>query len=192
MKIIEGPDGFCDEIEKVFRGIEKDCLVCNYPDCVGLIWLIEEEVERLYNLGVPLIQVNNGPTFLHSFSEGTDGKIELAVRYPSCKQLSLNNGIRRCLIYQNRPFNCRIYPLGLETTGEGVAVWALHLDCLFIANKINEEQLEQIKQDLVLIIDHLHPSLVEEILSTYLEVEEVICFPDGENRYVKVREVKKK
>lgn len=190
MEIIEYLGRFCDEIDKLFQGIEKDCLVCNYPDCVGLIWLIEEEVERLYNLGVPLIQLNNGPTFLHSFSEELDGKIELAVRYPSCKQLSLNNGIRRCLIYQNRPFNCRIYPLGLETTEEGVVVWALHLDCLFVVNKINKGQLEQIKQDMASVIERLSPSLVERIFSTYLKVEEVICFPDGENRYTIVREVR--
>jgi len=190
MKTIDSLDEFYDELGKLFLGLSDDCVACQYPDCVGLIWLLEEEVEGLYELGVPLIEVNHGPAFLHSFSEDQNGKLELDVRYPPCKQLYLDKGVRRCRIYENRPFNCRIYPLGLERIREGKVVWALHLDCLYSEKKSRQGQLKQLKLAINSLIDRLNPLLTESIVEAYLKADAVTCFPFGENKYSIVKEVR--
>jgi Fe-S-cluster containining protein len=116
--------------DTLYQGIESDCKECQDPDCMGFTWLLEEEIPQLYDRGVPLVQINNGPSFIHSFPEKSDGQLDLSVRYPQCSQLCLDS--RRCSIHTDRPFVCHLYPLGLETTIDGTIVWALHRDCLYV------------------------------------------------------------
>ena len=155
---------------------------------MGYVWLLKKEVERLYERGVPLVQVNNGPTFIHSFSATTQGKPDLSVRYPSCSQLCTDS--RRCSIYQDRPLTCRLYPLGLETKADSMIVWALHRDCLYIRRLEKRGLLLDFEHRARNIINNLSPQLLEEIMETYRAVDAISSFPDGENNYSSLQEVR--
>lgn len=176
-----------DALDELYRGIEQDCRDCRDPDCMGYVWLLKKEAERLYERGIPLVQVNNGPTFIHSFPVTDDGQPDLSVRYPACSQLCTDS--RRCSIYQDRPLVCRLYPLGLETKADGTIVWALHRDCLHIRRMEERGSLPAFENRIRNIINNLSPKLLEEIVETYREVDTVSSFPDGENNYSSLQEV---
>lgn len=175
-------------LAELYRGIESDCRDCQDPDCMGYIWLLKKEAERLYDRGVPLVQVNNGPTFIHSFPVNGEGKPNLSVRYPPCSQLCSDS--RKCSIYEDRPLVCRLYPLGLETKGNGTIVWALHRDCLHIRRMEERGKLPDFEHRVRNIINSLSPELLEEIVETYRAVDAISSFPDGENNYSSLQEVK--
>ncbi|OGH67747.1 MAG: hypothetical protein A3J66_00875 [Candidatus Magasanikbacteria bacterium RIFCSPHIGHO2_02_FULL_47_14] len=178
---------FYDELDVLYRGIEKDCYECRDPDCMGYIWLLKEEVERLYELSVPLVQVNNGPTFIHSFPIAANGQPDLSVRYPQCSQLCTDS--RTCSIHEDRPWICRLYPLGLETEEDGTVVWALHQDCLHVRRLKERGLLSDFELRARNIINNLSPRLLEEIVKTYREVDVLSSFPNGENDYSCLQEV---
>lgn len=173
--------------DRLYQDIEHDCKECQDPDCMGFTWLLEEEAARLYERGVPLVQINNGPTFIHSFPEKADGQLDLSVRYPSCSQLCMDS--KRCSIHTDRPFVCHLYPLGLETTVGGAIVWALHRDCLYVRRLEERNVLPQFEQQVRNILNSLSPRLLGEIVETYRAVDAISIFPDGENRYFIVQEI---
>lgn len=178
-------------LDDLYQDIEQDCLDCKdcreYPDCMGYIWLLKSESERLYEHGVPLVEVNKGPTFIHSFSTLPQGKPNLSVRYPLCSQLCVDG--RRCSIHQDRPLVCRLYPIGLETKEDGIIVWALHRDCLYIRKTEERGLLPFFERRARGIINNLSSQLLEEIVEAYREVDAISSFPDGENNYSSLQEV---
>lgn len=176
-----------DALDELYRGIEQDCRECQDPDCMGYVWLLKKEAERLYERGVPLVQVNNGPTFIHSFPVTDKGQPDLSVRYPPCSQLCTDS--RRCSIYQDRPLVCRLYPLGLETKDDGTIVWALHRDCLHVRRMEERGSLPAFENRIRNVINNLSPKLLGEIVKTYRAVDAISSFPDGENNYSSLQEV---
>jgi len=170
-----------DALDELYRGIEQDCRDCQDLDCMGYVWLLKKEAERLYERGVSLVQVNNGPTFIHSFPATNKGQPDLSFRYPPCSQLCTDS--RRCSIYEDRPLVCRLYPLGLETKADGTIVWALHRDCLHIRRMEERSTLPNFKHRVRNVINNLSPKLLEEVVETYRAVDAISSFPDGENNY---------
>lgn len=174
-------------LDDLFRTIEEDCRECQHVDCKGYIWLLEEEARRLYERGVPLVQVNNGPTFIHSFPVKGSGELNLSIRYPSCSQLCTDS--RRCNIHIDRPLVCHLYPLGPETKADGTVVWALHRDCFHVERMEEHGVLPQFERRACSIINSLSPRLLREIVETYRAVDAISAFPDGENNYFVVKEI---
>ncbi|MFH1235335.1 MAG: radical SAM protein [Parcubacteria group bacterium] len=175
-------------LDGIYRSIEHDCRDCHDPDCMGYTWLLKEEAKRLYERGVPLVQVNNGPTFIHSFPTTAHGEPDLSVRYPLCSQLCTNG--RRCSLYQERPLACRLYPLGLETKADGTIVWALHRDCLHIRRLEEYGLLPDFERRILNIVNNLSPQLLREIVETYRAVDAISSFPDGGNNFSSLQEVR--
>ena len=176
-----------DKLAELYRDIGQDCHECQDPDCMGYVWLLKKEAEQLYERGIPLVQVNNGPTFIHSFLTTDKGQPNLSVRYPPCSQLCADS--RRCSIYEDRPLVCRLYPLGLETKADGTIVWALHRDCLHIRRMEERGMLSGFELRVRNVINSLSPALLEEIITTYRAVDEISSFPEGENNYSTLQEV---
>jgi len=175
-------------LDDLYRDIERDCRECQDPDCMGYVWLLKEEAERLYEQGIPLVQINNGPTFIHSFPATAQGQPDLSVRYPPCSQLYINNS-RRCSTYEDRPFVCRLYPVGLETKKGGTIVWAVHRDCFHIRRMEECGILPDFEHCVRNIINNLSSRLLEEIVKTYCAVDAISSFFDGENNFNSLQEV---
>ena len=174
-------------LDELYRGIERDCRECKDPDCMGFVWLLKQEAEKLYELGVPLLEVNDGITFIHSFSMTVEGKPNFAARYPPCSQLCADS--RRCSIYKDRPLACHLYPLGLETKADGTIVWAVHSDCLHIRRMKERGLFPDFERRALSIINSITPQLLKEIVETYRAVDAISCFPYGENSYSTLQEV---
>lgn len=181
-----------DALDELYRGIKQDCINCNlcreFPDCMGYIWLLDSEVERLYEKRVSLVQVNNGPTFINPFpSASEESTPDLTARSPVCSQLSKNG--RQCTIHNDRPLVCHLYPMGLETKADGAIVWALHRDCLHIRRMEERGSLPAFENRVRNVINNLSPKLLGEIVETYRAVDAISSFPNGENNYSSLQEV---
>ncbi|MGC9611046.1 MAG: SPASM domain-containing protein, partial [Minisyncoccia bacterium] len=185
---IETLPQFYEALDGLYRDIEQDCKECQDPDCMGYVWLLKQEADGLYECGVPLVQINNGPTFIHSFPANAQGQLNLSVRYPPCSQLCADN--RRCKIHQDRPLTCRLYPLGFETKADGTIVLALHRDCLYARRLEERGLLPDFEFHARNILNNLSPKLMEEIVETYRAVYAVSSFCYGENNYKEVCHVK--
>lgn len=185
--MIESLEILKNELDILFYGIERDCAVCEYPDCMGYTWLLKEEVGELRELGVPLVQINSGPIFIHSFPTTQDGKIDVTVRYPTCSQLCSKS--RSCKIHSKRPMVCHLYPIGLETKLCGTIVWALHSDCLYVSRLKDNQLFADFEKKSLQLLSTISPSLKEKIVNTYLEVDSICTFPDGQNLFTTLAEV---
>lgn len=173
--------------DRFYQGIEQDCQKCHDPDCMGYIWLLKKEADRLYERGVSLVQVNNGPTFIHSFPETLQGQPDLSVRYPLCSQLCRDS--RKCGIHKDRPLVCHLWPIGLEMKKDGTIVWALHRDCLHTRRLEESGLISNFNCRALNIINNISPQLLEEIIETCRAVEEISSFSEGENSYSIIKEV---
>jgi Fe-S-cluster containining protein len=152
---------------------------------MGYIWVLPEESDTLVESGVPIVQINDGPNFIHSFSTAEDGNINVEARYPVCKYAEAP--CRRCGIYKKRPMVCRLWPIGLETH-DGKVVLGLHLDCLFVRYLQEHGLVPGFKRRALNLMTRLSPDLKEAIASTYFAVDAIAKFPNGENRYLILQE----
>ena len=88
----------------------KGCIRCCEH---GLVYVVDDERERLINLGVPLVSAS-GVSFIQRRSDG------------SCPMLDREG--KRCTIYEDRPLCCRLFPLDLFAF-EGELGWAVADKC---------------------------------------------------------------
>lgn len=174
-------------VDALYPDIVADCRECQDPDCMGYIWLLEQEAERLEKRGIPLVQINDGPTFLHSFPIGEDGVPDLTARYPSCHYLCSDGS---CGIHADRPFLCHLYPLGLETLEDGTVAWVIHRDCQHVRRLYKQAELADLANRARSVIDSIAPDLLSEILLAYRAVDELTSYPDGGNDYFVIKEVR--
>lgn len=168
------------ELEKFFEGISLVCSKCNFPDCEGYIWLLPKEADLLFENNVPIIEINKGIPFIHSFEEA-NGKILIDKPKPKCK-LRCQDG--KCAIHGIRPLVCRMYPVGLETvSGETTVV--LHRDCLF-SKQLSVERKGVLFEKLRALFGRVPTGLLSRINRTYREVDNISCHPDGSNSFEEI------
>lgn len=176
------------ELDEFWRNtdIATACTNCLDPDCVGYVWLLKEEADSLYELGVPIIEINDGPCFIHSFPQALDGGIDFSHRYPPCNQLC--QGARRCGIYENRPLVCRLYPLALEMQPNGMVTWAIHQDCEFIRRQEKLGLLADFEEAARRVLSKIPQVASTKMVATYRAVYDISLFPDGPNQTKIIKE----
>ncbi len=168
-------------LDSLFANIEFFCRYCEFPACMGNLWLLKEEADTLYNRGVPIVEIN-GIDLIHVYGESSDGSVNVSLDHPQCIEFDQNT--RTCAIYEQRPLICRFYPVGLETTSDGDVVWGLHTDCLFYRELEQMEIVSPFTERASKLIDGIDPHLLEEIVGIYKKIHELYMFPHGENKYV--------
>lgn len=177
------------ELYEAFDRLNAECNIicgnCEYPDCKGYIWLMNEEVEKLYDCGIELIELNNNIHMLYSF-KNERGETDLTIKQPQCVH-RCDNG--NCNIHDIRPLVCHMYPVGPETV-DGAKVWVLHNSCQFTENMKNENKLSEYIYQVKKIIDSISKELYEEILKNYEIMDYLSTFPDGENSCIIISEMK--
>jgi Fe-S-cluster containining protein len=176
------------ELELLYADITQYCRECQDPDCVGFVWLLDKENARLYDLGVPLVETDNGSSFIHSFPEKESGVLDVSVRGPACSQLCKD--VRMCGIHENRPLVCRIYPVGLETAADGRIVWALHTDCHYVRRMAELNILSEFERRAMVLLNRMSRQLESQIVEKYRKVMSISVFPDGDNKYKTLQEVR--
>ena len=170
-----------DELDGLYPEMRQFCGQCEDPDCMGYTWLLPEEAQNLVDNDIPIVEINDGVYFIHSFLPKEDGTMDVEAPYPVCRLVQNPN--RRCSIYDQRPMVCRLWPVGFETQN-GEVVIALHLDCLFVKYLQTHDEVARLSARCLDLMARLSPELKETIISTYRSVDAIAKFPDGENRYL--------
>jgi MoaA/NifB/PqqE/SkfB family radical SAM enzyme/Fe-S-cluster containining protein len=178
-----------EELDQFYPDIRQFCKECEYPDCMGYIWALTKEADKMVEEGIVMVEINDNANFIHSFAKNPDGSLNVEARYPVCRYLK--GPCRRCGIHSHRPMVCRLWPIGFETH-ERKVVLALHLDCLYVQYLQEHKLVSRFKRHALGLMARLTPRLKGEILSTYHAVDEIATFPYGENRYFVLQEFSKK
>lgn len=172
------------KLDHLFANVGFFCKYCNFPACMGNLWLLQEEADTLYERGVPIIEIN-GIELIHVYDETPDGSVIVSLDHPKC--IEFDQDKRTCAIYEYRPLICRFYPVGLETTSEGDVVWGLHRDCLFSRELEKTGLVHTFIERAHTLIESIDPHLLSEIIVKYKKIHELYTFPHGENDYVIMR-----
>ncbi|MBI5037676.1 MAG: radical SAM protein [Candidatus Kerfeldbacteria bacterium] len=187
---LETLDALNQALDALYAPFADVCVACQDKCCQGFVWLMPEELTRLQQCEVDTVEVNDAASFIHSFPEKEDGSIDVSVPSPLCSQLcSLQP--RRCRVYADRPFSCRLYPIGLEVREDGMLVWALHQDCQITRYLGSEGLLEEFERRALQILDSMCPELYASIIEAYRKVHILITFPLGGNNIRTLKEVVK-
>lgn len=172
VKMIETLEQLYIAFDNLFRGIEKDCVKCKFSRCLGYVWLLAEEAERLIENGLEVLQINENLFFVNSFPV-VEGEINIEQFKPKCSFLT--DG--RCGIYNQRPLSCRMYPLSFYIEN-GILQLVLHLDCLYSRHRMN---CRIFKENSLAILQRVEKNLLKEIAETYRQVFAISKFPQGGN-----------
>lgn len=165
-----------EEFDRLYADIGPICSSCNFHDCEGYVWLIDQEAELLYNSNVPIVVINDNLCFIHSFEE-SDGKLIVDQPKPPC--VWRKNGL--CTIYQLRPLVCRMYPVGLADQN-GTLMLVLHQDCQF-SKILSGESKISFFQTVVDILCGIPQASLREIVDKYRAIDGISAFPEGGNTY---------
>lgn len=172
-------DEFYVALEGITDGIGEVCSRCDYDDCKGYIWLLPQEASRLYEEGLPILEINDKLSFLSPFQEDEEINVSrLKPPCPYCKE-------RRCQIRDLRPLNCRLYPLNFVNQN-GKVYLVLHLDCQYAREVENNPEF---KRRALSLLEQVDSTLLSQVLDTYLSCETLLIFPYGRNRYMILAEL---
>lgn len=122
--------------DELLPGISEFCKKCN-ACCKTYGWLLREEAKEFSKKGYPVAKINNFLYCIDSFVQDEKGKRVLD-RIPRCRFYQ----DRRCLIYKERPLDCRLYPVkvkfGKERSFIGLSLGCKYISCLpgFRKNKV--------------------------------------------------------
>jgi len=164
------------EFDILSQDIGIICQNCSFPCCMGYVWLLEEEAKSLLDIDVQIVEINDSTSFIHSFEE-EGGVVRVDKLKPPCRLRK--TGL--CTIYKNRPLVCRMYPVGIVTDKDDVAI-ALHQDCEY-SRRLNKSGKQLFFQRVKDIFRCAPDCLLHELLESYLRVDRLSAFPEGLNTF---------
>lgn len=187
MTVIATLDEFKRAVDEVWADISASCAVCTDPDCLGYVWLLEEEEDPLLDAGVQIVQVNgeSGPLFLDSYARDEQGRLVVNQRGPRCPWRGADG---RCTVHAARPLVCHMYPLGIERDGRGSYAWGLHSDCHYVRSR-SAEQLAALLDELRAVLRRTAPPLMDVIVTAFAKSDSVAAEGTPLNRYIPVAPV---
>lgn len=182
-------DLYC-EFDKLLKDVSLCCKHCSYKDCMGFIWLLQQEKEMYDKNDITTININDNVDFLYFLKDYSDVEISeldfTNIRYPKCEHRCEKSGL--CQIHKIRPLVCHMYPIGLESI-DGNDFWVLHDECEFTQQLIKNNNLNEFIIKLRNIIDSIDEKLYTEIVNKYREVDKISLFLNGINSYIIIKEV---
>jgi MoaA/NifB/PqqE/SkfB family radical SAM enzyme/Fe-S-cluster containining protein len=171
--------------DELYQQYNMVCEGCADPDCMGYIWLLEDEANRLYESGVDVIEINENINILYTFKNENE-EIDLSIIHPKCQyRCSVS---KKCSIWEDRPLTCHMYPVGPESI-ENSFVWGLHTQCQFVRKLMDENKFSDFLSDTKKIISRISSDLRDEIYTMYTQLDDLSRFPDGDNEYITICEI---
>lgn len=161
-----------ERLDALWQGISASCATCVDPDCMGYLWLLDEDARDIMRAGHGVVRVNppDGPRFIDSYARDSQGALTVQVRSPRCPYL---DSARRCSIHDDRPLVCRLYPLSLETLPDGTVAWLLHKNCNHIRRIVSSSGLDNLVRKIRSTLDSIAPILSDELKKVYRQVNTV-------------------
>jgi Fe-S-cluster containining protein len=178
---------FKQAVDSVWSDISASCAVCTDPDCLGYVWLAEEEEEPLLDAGVQIVQINgeSGPLFLDSYERDAEGGLILGQRGPRCPWRGADGS---CTVHSARPLVCHMYPLSIDRGQNGGYVWCLHTDCQYVRSR-SPGQLEALLAKLRRLLDSTDRQLMDVIVGAFVSADSVAGKGGPKDCYITVAPV---
>lgn len=121
--------------DKLFPNINKSCKDCN-TCCKTYGWLLKQEVKEFSKKAYPIVEINKNFYCFDSFVRDKINK-RIFNQIPRC--LFYKKG--ECLIYKDRPLDCRLYPIKVKFK-QGKAIIGLSLGCKYVSS-LTENKKDQ-------------------------------------------------
>jgi len=160
--------------DSLYEDILPYCVNCKDHDCKGFVWLLKKEADLLFEKNTPILEINDGIFFIHSFEE-IDGEILINKPKPPCVLKKEN----LCSLYKNRPLVCRMYPVGFAVVNDEISI-VLHSDCNF-SRCMSKAEKNVFFQKVIEILRRIPANFFDEIVTNYANVCRISTFPDGIN-----------
>jgi len=144
--------------DKLFPNISNFCKQCN-TCCKTYGWLLEEEAAKFTKKGYPVVKINNFLYCIDSFFKNKRGERVLE-KIPRCRFYKNKS----CLIYKERPLDCRLYPIKIKF-GKGNSFIGLSLGCKYIS-KLDEFKKAKVCENIV----NFFKKAPIEIINQYLHM----------------------
>jgi len=151
-------------VDKIFPNISKYCNTCK-ACCKTYGWLLKQESERFSKKGYPIVEINKNFYCFDSFIQNKNNK-RILDQIPRCLFYKKD----RCLIYQERPLDCRLYPIKVKFN-QNRAIIGLSLGCKYISS-LTEKGKEQLCYDII----RFFKRAPQDIINDYLNLMEGIYF----------------
>lgn len=118
---------------RLFPNISKSCKDCN-SCCKTYGWLLKQEANKFSKKRYSIVKINKNFYCFDSFIRNKNGKI-IFDQIPRC--LFYKKG--ECLIYKERPLDCRLYPIKMKFKQDKVII-GLSLGCKHISSLTKKEK----------------------------------------------------
>ena len=142
---------------KLFLNISKSCKNCN--TCCGTYgWLLKQETKEFSKKGYSIVEINRNLYCLDSFARNENNK-RILNRIPKC--LFYKKG--KCLIYKERPLDCRLYPIKVKFKQNRLII-GLSLGCKYISS-LTEEEREQLCRKVINFFRKAPPIIINNYLN---------------------------
>ena len=160
--------------EYLFPEIDNYCKNCN-TCCNTYGWLIDNEVDDFLDKKYSVFQINKTLHCLDSFVRDKNNKI-IINKIPKCLFYKKN----RCLIYSNRPLDCRLYPIKIKFKKNKIIV-GLSLGCKYVSSLSEKEKVYLCARAIVFL-----KKAPQEIINNYLNImKNVNSISDPKNFQIK-------
>lgn len=169
-----------------FENVYLDhCKDCQFPDCMGYIFLLKSEKNTLYENNVPLLTLNEDIVIINSLKYDID-KANFDVEEIKPKCYLMKNG--KCSIYDIRPLVCRMYPFAFYFENEKTYL-VIHSECKYTIDCFFAKKTTILKQ-LNEMINNTNPDLLKQTVDAFKNINDISMFPDEEkNEVIKLIEV---
>lgn len=158
-------------IASMFPGISSFCIDECKKCCKTYGWLLKKETKKVLKGGQNIAKVNNKIFCIDSF-ERDHGKIILN-KVPRC--VFYEN--YKCKIYNNRPMDCRLYPLKIIFI-DGVGYIVLSKDCNHIKS-LSQNKLLTLTKNIKRTLD----KIPRQVLYEYIDMIEQIYAISGKKKF---------
>jgi len=151
--------------DKFFFNIGKSCKNCN-TCCKTYGWLLKQEAKRFSEKEYPVAEINKNLYCFDSFIRDKNNK-RVFDRIPRC--FFYKEG--KCLIYKERPLDCRLYPIKVKFIRDK-AVIGLSLGCKYIS-VLTVQKKEQFYRKITIFFKKAPQVIINNYLNLMEEVNSI-------------------
>lgn len=145
--------------KKLFPGINYFCRKCN-TCCKTYGWLLKEEAKIFSKKKYSIVTINNRLYSIDSFKRDNHGQF-LIDEIPRCRFFKN----KKCAIQEDKPLDCRFYPIKVKIINKNQAYVGLSLGCKYVSS-LSEKKLVIICKNIIRFWEKA-PKLV---LNNFLEM----------------------
>jgi Fe-S-cluster containining protein len=150
---------------QIFSNINHFCKDCN-TCCKTYGWLLKEEADEFSKKGYPVVKINNNLYCIDSFARNKNAKLILD-KIPRC--VYYKN--RRCLIHQERPLDCRLYPIKIRFNQNKIFI-GLSLGCKYVFS-LSKKEKNKIYQNIINFFEKSPKSVINEYLDLIYQINSI-------------------